>query len=336
MKRALPVLIAVILMACAQEELVYVRVKYYEPIPLAFYNSFMRQGVPSVTFYLRNPGRNQIVVRITSEYMGYSHKAVTTLTLNPGEMRVVNQTIPLIFSKAKNISEETEIPLHYKVDVLENGKWVTECEQTVMVKVYPMNVMVWALREDGRLIGLQDYIAVFVTPNSKCIKELIAKARKYAPHHYLPGAKGSSLPQVEAIFDALRFDYNLSYVNSPYLYGSDLTQVVRLPSESLKLGSINCLDGSVLLASALEALGFRTYIAILPNHALVAWVDQKNKTLYGLETTMINSSFTLALNKGLEELNKYWKNLTDDNPWNGYLVDIQACRRAGIIPVPIN
>ncbi len=337
MKKIVLLLIpALAFLCCTSGGIVRVRVVYYNPYPLAFYNSFMEQGVPNITFKLKNAGERQVIVRVTSEYLGYSYKAVTTVTLNPGEERVINQTIPLIPDRIKEIREVTKIPLYYKVEELMGDKWVTICEQTVMVKVYPINVMVWAIKEDGRLINFQNYIAVFVTPNSKCIEDLLAKARMYAPHHYLPGAIGNSLPQVEAIFNALRFDYNLSYVNSPFLYGVGYVQVVRTPSEALKLRSVNCLDCSILFASALEALGFRTYIVLLPKHALVAWVDPKSGMIYGLETTMINTSFDLALSKGTQELHEYWRNLTDNNPWNGCLVDIQMCRREGIVPIPFN
>ncbi len=313
-----------------------VRVTYYSPYPLAFYNAFWEQRIPDVTFKLTNPSDMPITVRIISEYVGISYKAVTTVTIPPRKTVKINQTIPLILDKIKEIKSETKIPLHYVVECRRNDRWDVICEQTEMVEVYPINVMVWALKlGNGRMKNMQDYIAVFVTPNSEEVQELLAKAKMFAPKHELKGVEGNVLPQVEAIFDALKFEYNVSYVNTPFLYGRDYVQRVRFPSESLKLKAINCVDGAVLFASALEALGIRTFIILLPDHALVAWEDPKNGLMYALETTMINSSFSSALNEGLRELNENWKNLTDDNPWNGYIVDIEACRKAGIVPLPL-
>ncbi len=323
-----------LILGCAGRPTIEVSVKYYSPYPLAFYNAYYNQKIPDLTFYIKNPSNRPVRVRIVSEYLGYSYEAVDTLELKPGESVVLNQTIPLNVSRIEGIEEETYIPLHYSVQVMEDGRWVNWSERTVMVRVYPVDCMVWAVRmNDGRLLNMQDYIAVFVTPNAKAIRELLAKAKDFAPHHRLDGAEGSSLPQVRAIFDALKFDYNVSYVNTPFFYGRDYVQRVRLPSESLKLGAMNCVDGAVLFASALEALGIKSYIVLLPNHAFVAWKDPENGLVYALETTLINSSFQVALNKGLEELNKNLKRLNDEDPWNGYLVDVEACRKAGILPL---
>ncbi len=333
MKRLLLVFFASLMLACIQHPSLSVHVKYYSPYPLAFYNAYYNQKIPDLTIYIRNLSPNPVRVKVVSEYLGYSYEAINTLKLNPGECVVLNQTIPLNLSRIKLIQEETYIPLHCSVQVFENGRWVNWSEQTFMVRVYPIDCMVWAVVSGRRLVNMQDYIAVFVTPNSKAIRELLAKAKEFAPKHELMGRNGYSVPQVEAIFDALKFDYNMSYVNTPFFYGKDYVQRVRLPSESLKLGAMNCVDGAVLFASALEALGIKTYIALLPNHAFVAWKDPKNGLMYALETTLINSSFPVALNKGLEELNKNLKNLTDSNPWNGHLVDIDACRKVGILPL---
>ncbi len=327
-------LITTPLLTCVQKPKLEVHVEYYSPYPLAFFNAYYVQRIPDISYHLTNPNPYPVRVRILSEYVGYSHEAVTTIQLQPKSSVIVNQTIPLILDKIREIREETYMPLHYTVQILVGDRWLNWSENTFMVRVYPIDCMVWAVRFRGTLINTQDYIAVFVTPNSPAIDELISKAKRYTPDHELRGADGKSLPQVYAIFAALKYDYKLKYVNTPYFYGRDYVQRIRLPSESLRLGEINCVDGAVLFASALESLGFRTYIALLPDHAFVAWIDPKEKKMFALETTYLNSSFAEALNEGLRELNANWKNLTDSNPWNGYLVDIEACRKVGIVPLP--
>ncbi len=328
-------LLAVATLGCSEK--LAVQASYYDPYPLAFYNAFWEQKIPDVTFRITNPTDRPITVKITSEYVGISNPAISTLVIPPKKTVTINQTIPLIPEKIKEIKAKTKICLHYKVEYRSGDNWKTWCEQTVMVDVYPLDVMVWVLKcRDGRRINMQDYIAVFVTPDDRSVQELLAKAKEFAPNHELKGAKDKILPQIEAIFNALKYDYNVSYVNTPFTYGRDYVQRVRLPAESLRLRAINCVDGAVLFASAMEALGIKPYIVLLPNHAFVAWIDSHDKLMFALETTLINSSFSVALNKGLEELNKNWKNLTDDNPWNGYLVNIEACREVGIVPLPLD
>ncbi len=329
-------LLSVATLGCSEDVKLMVQTSYYNPYPLAFYNAFWEQKIPDITFKITNSMDRPVTVRITSEYVGISNQAISTLVIPPKETVVVNQTIPLILEKIKKIKSKTKICLHYKVEYKSGDDWKTWCEQTVMVDVYPLDVMVWALKCNGGKINMQDYIAVFVTPDDRSVQELLAKARKYAPNHELKGIRDKTLPQIEAIYNALKYEYNISYVNTPFTYGTDVVQRVRLPAESLRLRAINCVDGAVLFASAIEALGLRPFIVLLPNHALVAWIDPHDGLMYALETTLINSSFEVALNKGLEELNKNWKNLTDDDPWNGYLVDVRACRDVGIAPLPLD
>ena len=33
------------------------------------------------------------------------------------------------------------------------------------------------------------------------------------------------------------------------------------------------------------------------------------------------------------ELEEYWDALTDDDPWNGQIIDIKECRELGILPM---
>ncbi len=363
MRKVLPllILVAVAVLGCAEEQITQevaleTTTTYYEPYPLAFYNAFYHQGLPDVSFEIKNPTDTPVTVKITSEYQGYSNPAITTETIMPGETKVINQTIPLIKEKIEQIKTKTKFSLHYKIEYEEDGQWKIWDEQTVMIDVYPMNTMVWAIYDDmGNPIDLQDYIAVFVTPKAEEIQELLAVAKEYAIDDFgyysdyglyrsLPGYQyqGDDIEewrvytalQVMAIYNALQ-DYGMSYVNTPIAFGKDAAQQVKLPKETLKTLSGNCIDGAVLFASAIEALGMHPYIVIIPGHAFVAWeVKPGSNIIDALETTMIDSaSFEDAWEQGNKELNENWDALTDDDPWNGVIIDIKACRDAGILPM---
>lgn len=108
------------------------------------------------------------------------------------------------------------------------------------------------------------------------------------------------IPQVKAIYNALKNDYNIDYVSSPTSFPGQGTQRIRLPGEALTLGSANCIDGTVLFASALENIALEPIIIITSTHAFVGW-----KRWFGsnvaefLETTMIGeSTFEEAYNEG--------------------------------------
>ncbi len=138
------------------------------------------------------------------------------------------------------------------------------------------------------------------------------------------------------------------------------SQHVRLLDQSLENAQANCVDGSVLFASALRQIGIHSYLVLVPGHCFVAFAtDEEDKTLEGLETTMIGSitlkipkdklllalqknyieekshnSFRAAVQVGCDRLRKEWTQLhTPGTP--GYkLISIDKCRTLGINAIP--
>jgi len=228
-----------------------------------------------------------------------------------------------------------------------------------MVDVYPMDTAVlWTEDEEGNDYPLYDYLAVFVTPKSDAVQELLAIAKEYAVDEYgsyseydlyrsLPGYQCGDCTeeewevytalQVMAIYNALKYYYGVSYLNMPTAFGveKDFVQRINLPEESLRLGSANCIDGAVLFASALEAIGIQPFIVIVPGHAFVAWsINPGGEKTVALETTMIGEyDFEDAYIKGNQELAEYWDALTDDNYENGALIDVMEMHEQGILPI---
>lgn len=321
-------------------------VLYYEPYPLAFYNSFYEQQVPDITFEIYNPMDEPITVRVSSEYQGISYKAITTETIMPGERKEINQTIQLDVGEIEKIKTKTKITLHYKIEYEKDGEWKVWDENTVMIEAYPMDTMVWAMRDEkGNLQPLYEYIAVFVTPKADEIQELLAIAKEYHPDRTLEGYQCVDCTdeewviytalQIKAIYDALQDYYGVSYVNVPIAFGKDKVQRINLPKESLYLASTNCIDGAVLFASAIEALDMYPFIVMIPGHAFVAWCTNEECTyVNALETTMVGSaSFEEAWEYGNQELQQYWDALQDDDPWNGIIIDVKAMHDKGILPM---
>ena len=144
------------------------------------------------------------------------------------------------------------------------------------------------------------------------------------------GANDAALDQLTAIYSALQAR-GMVYTNVPASY-FDYSQNVKTPAESLISGSENCIDGSLVFAAALEAIGMRPGIAFVPGHAFVAVRIQADPTSGWLpiETTMVSTSSSAnALAVGLEK-------------WNAALsagtlavFDIHDLREAGISPAPM-
>jgi len=134
-------------------------------------------------------------------------------------------------------------------------------------------------------------------------------------------------PQVKAIYNALKNDYSVTYVNSLISYPSG-TQRVRYPNDALTLGSANCIDGAVLFASALENIGLEPLICFYPGHAFVGWRRWTGSNVAEfLETTMIgNANYEDAFNEGGRQFNEY-KALNQL-----LIVDVTEYRGYGITP----
>ena len=80
----------------------------------------------------------------------------------------------------------------------------------------------------------------------------------------------------------------------------DRLRGVRLPRESLEQKEANCIDGTVLFASLLEAISMSPALVMVPGHAFLAWETWRGNGHWRyLETTMIGSDeFDVARARG--------------------------------------
>jgi hypothetical protein len=121
-------------------------------------------------------------------------------------------------------------------------------------------------------------------------------------------------------------------VSSIYTFGNypDETERIRLPRETLELSNANCIDVSVAYASALENLGMKPVIVIVPGHAFtgVRLGPNSQDFLYLDLTVLPRGTFAAAIASAHAWLKK--------TPPNEVLtVDIGAARSLGVYPMPV-
>jgi hypothetical protein len=136
--------------------------------------------------------------------------------------------------------------------------------------------------------------------------------------------------QVRAIFNSLKHDYDITYVNSPISYPNG-TQRVLYPAQSLALNRANCIDGTVLFAAALENIGIEPFILITtsPGHAFLGYRQWPGSDeINFIETTMIGSA-TYAQARAAGES----KAQAASDAENGLILDIKKARSAGFTPL---
>ena len=133
--------------------------------------------------------------------------------------------------------------------------------------------------------------------------------------------------QVKAIYNALQAR-GITYSSTTISFPSGASQKIRYPAASLQEASANCIDGTVLMASALEAIGLQPLIVLVPGHAFLGWraLDGSTTSEF-LETTMIGTStFEDALNQGTTEFNQH------QQAGDAKIVDIAKARTLGVTP----
>ena len=123
-------------------------------------------------------------------------------------------------------------------------------------------------------IDMTHYLAAFVTPNAPAVLAALRQAVDRHPEQKLAGYQADLPLQVNALYDVLRHDIGLAYVHSIVSFNPDaaaLDQRVRLPAETLRTRSANCLDAALLFASLLEACTLNPALLISKDHALIGW-----------------------------------------------------------------
>ena len=141
--------------------------------------------------------------------------------------------------------------------------------------------------------------------------------------------------QVQAIYNTLQKDYEMKYLSSTLGFAENYSQRIIIASDVLKYGDANCLDGTLVFASALENIGIKPVIIFVPGHAYLGfYMDEAKTKLQCVETTVIGSgaSFGQACEVGQEAYLEDKSDLLKET--NGYkIVDVEELRKKGITPL---
>lgn len=307
-------------------------------VPTAIYHLLDAQQHRLVDCVVRNAGvqKRRLVVAAYIEH--YSAQAVTTIELDKLSAQTVS-LMPTLFADAMAaLNELTRATVHVRVTE-PAGNVVTHT--TLPVWLLARNAAPLAVRDpsSGQWNDFSNYLGAFVTPNEPSIMHFLRKAARHHPDGRLYGYQEAVEPQVRAIFQALKLDATITYVNSLIVFNPEegsRSQRVRLPRQALEEQQANCLDGALLFASLLEAASLNPALVILPNHALVAWQKTAEQNEWDfLETTMINSAtFEQAQDIGRRKAAAFRKQAEAGDPLNFRLRSLRELRtRYNVTPM---
>jgi hypothetical protein len=234
-------------------------------------------------------------VRVTCRIEGYSAPAIDTVELTDRRPRDFDLLPTLFPADVAAVTELTSATVSALVEDLDTEK--VEVHRTSRIWLLARTTAPLWLHDPstGALVDLTPYLGAFVTPNTPEIMSFLRTVVDKHPEGRLDGYQGSSEvvePQVQALYEALK-DTGITYINSVIAFDPQegtSSQRLRLPRESLRDRAANCLDGTVLVASLLEAMSLNPAIVLVPGHAFAAWETWPDSGEWRyLETTMIGS-----------------------------------------------
>ena len=282
---------------------------------------------------IENEGATAQTVIARVELQGYSEPGEQRVDLGAFETKTVPADVTFDFDKLYSVT--TPVMAAVRVQLLQGGEVVDVHSRQVAVE--PKNKISWFReKSDGTIVDLRPFVVVMVTPHDRdnqietLISEAVAYTERGAIVGYEPGGTGDFIvDEVEAVFSALRAR-GMTYTNVPGAY-FDGAQNVKLPAESLATGSQNCIDGTLVFASAFEAMGLQPIIVFKTGHAFVGVrLAPGGDIVVFVETTMVSAAEPqAALEKGLEQ----WEELLQGGDPFFLAVDVHSYRQVGLTPL---
>ncbi len=283
----------------------------------------------TVSVKVTNSTSRELRNRITVKISGWSDEEIQLAELAAGETRTflfAPTFLPRLYQNREIVAATAQVTIFDPSGAIVH-------EETVPVRLRSVDDLYW-----GRDFEYAPFIASWVTPHNADVEQVLSRAKEYASGRRLPGYESnnslvqerSTIMQARAIYRALQ-ERGVSYVKSSMTLGrhEEVSERVRMPSETLQQVSANCIDGAVMYAALFENLGMEPEIILVPGHAVVAVrvARGSNKYLY-IETSLTGrSSFDRAVSSAERGLAKFPRA-------QQIRVSIREARLDGIYPMP--
>lgn len=262
-------------------------------------------------------------------------------------IKSTEQTTGVVWQDSAIARANTEItvPLHFdglnnnqpgdssvNIEVIDNNSIVHT--EIVRIRVLPKDHLLLRIHDLTQDYYLDTSAAAvcWITPNDPEIDKWVSNARSNSVSGIFMGPHGDPIPQIEALWDEIE-KMGVSYLTRSYSGNFERSsyQRVTIPRDTLNLTSGNCIDLSVLFASALEQLGLEPLIVLLPDHAFIGWENVDGSKGF-LETTWINQkSFDYALDDGKEQYEDNEMFFGKENGFN--ILKVSEERAKGLRPI---
>lgn len=289
---------------------------------------------------------NDVRVLVRGEYMKEAFTPVYTVLGAQSSLRITE--LDIIPDAAILASLTERIVTSFELAVLVGG-------EEVFTQSFPLDIMAFDQWLGTSIIP--QCLASFVMPNLPAINELVVKAGAIMKEEtgssafvgYQSGNPDDVLHQVAAIFKALHNE-GIIYRSCPASY-EEVGQRIVLPDQVLKGKIGNCIELTLLMASALENISLNPIIILTRGHAFLGvWLVEdsyahsmdddasflEKKCSKGISEMIVvecteiaseNTSFEKAIKKAEETLSHF-----EDF---SLFYDIHRCRLERFLPLPV-
>lgn len=205
------------------------------------------------------------------------------------------------------------------------------------------NDFVWTDLKEEDILTFQDendnypLLAAFVTKNDPTTQAWA----KSITGGLAPGTDQDTYECLVRAFYALR-NAGIKYVYEPELVESKrFGQYIQYPSDTLGRMAGTCLDLAILFDALMEAVSVRSYIILIPGHAIPAVLLPESGEILPIESTFMDVDFVLTHYPGLtssqvtaEECINISIDIVNKNIDEGtcIIVDIQEQWENGVVP----
>jgi len=264
-----------------------------------------------ITYIITNNTGDGKKVIVSSKIMDYSPVFTDTVYVPAKTTYIVKQTPPFLPGKVNRINEATTAVVNGKAMCIEEKEEIFLTEESKNITLLAKDTLVYI--EKNPVTGAPDFLhytlGAWLTTHIPEIDELLRTVAENHPEKKLIGYQAGELGELEelakvpreqakAIYTTLQSNLNIIYTNSSTQYGTDemttKAQRLRLPEDIMETGTANCLEGTILFATLLEAAHLNPVIVIASaGHAFVGWEKWDQAGEYDfLTTTYIGKGLT--------------------------------------------
>lgn len=276
----------------------------------ALNHAYLNENMTSIR--LTNTGSGTFTGTVTLDIPGWATSDSQHISMPPSSSTTIYLNPNLNSQAFSNLQER---PITYQLTITDSNG-ILVYQNAYSGSITSFNTMDWGDAQTSNII------TAWVTPGASVIHQLLSQAAQYLPGNSMQGyikypsgcgplgalscdELGTTYLQLQAIYNQLQAE-GMHYVNAPQNFAG--AQTVYTPTQSLAVRGANCIDGTLVFASALAATGMRPIIALVPGHAFVCVFEWSNSnTVLCVETTMIGegSSFSDAYQVGNSEFASY-------------------------------